>query len=581
MKSLVVTPSKLKLVISRDFYSRLELKSREENLSNWKRRVHSCSSHLSKWIKSKTECFCGSVVNAQGSPSNTWHEGAACIYDFWVDFWENLTRRNPPLNSRTEALLRHVAPAGQEADLVFPSGVELQASAQRGAGSAGPDNWTAAEVKHLPFSCFDTMSQLFRQFAEQENVPEQFRQGRMVCIPKGNKVHNFAIRAEDARPICVMSVFWRIWTSALCRSTHMKRWLKRSLLPEVGAISGEDIYENLIQIFDDFDRNGYILTLDYGKAFDSIDTRLSCQLLLRHGWPASIVKFLGSVWGNQRRFIQWDHHTHNQPLDASCVQPQGDPLGPLVMSLWVMAGVMAVQNTTQVREFSTKVYIDDRTVTGRSAPDLFQVYTAWQSWSQSVGLVESVSKTRVAAARPSNAAVAGQFFAEGVVHPAVKVLGAVSACARRALHADELRRLADAKRVIRLIGCCRFLLGNHLRCVRQFAISKANFGWVSRSPNWGVSHSLFTATFVAACRVRYSSPWLRALFLGGNLHLDVVWVTRLVAAVLRFRLRSGALPSWVGKRGSCAACLRRWMSDKGFVERRPWVWFHGVCSRSS
>lgn len=85
---------------------------------------------------------------------------------------------------------------------------------------------------------------------------------------------------------------------------------------------------------------------------------------------------------------------------------------------------------------------------------------------------------------------------------------------------------------------------------------------------------LFTATFVAARRVRYSSPWLRALFLGGNLHLDVVWATRLVSAVLRFRLRSGALPSWVGKRGSCAACLRRRMAVKGFVELFgvvPWV----------
>ena len=86
----------------------------------------------------------------------------------------------------TESLLRHVTPP-------IGKGIELQASAQRGAGSAGPDNWTAVEVKHLPFSCFDTMSRLFRQFAEQENVPEQFRQGRMVCIPKGNKVHDYAI----------------------------------------------------------------------------------------------------------------------------------------------------------------------------------------------------------------------------------------------------------------------------------------------------------------------------------------------------------------------------------------------------
>ena len=174
------------------------------------------------------------------------------------------------------------------------------------------------------------------------------------------------------------------------------------------------------------------------------------------------------------------------------------------MSLWVMAGVQAIRNTTQVLDSSTKVYIDDRTVTASSAPVLFRLYTAWQSWSQSVGLVESVSKTRVAAARSSNAVVAGRFFDPGVVQPAVRVLGAVSACVRRALHADELRRLADAKRVIRLLGCCSFLLGNHLRCVRQFAIAKACYGWVVRAPTWSVSQNLFTATFVAARRVRYT-----------------------------------------------------------------------------
>ena len=243
------------------------------------------------------------------------------------------------------------------------------------------------------------------------------------------------------------------------------------------------------------------------------------------------------------------------------------------MSLWVMAGVASVTATTQVNS-STKVYIDDRTVTCNSAPNLFRMFTAWQSWSQSVGLVESVSKTRVATARPAMAVVAGRFFEGGVVQPAVKVLGAVSACARRALHSAETARLAEAKKVIRLLACCHFLLDNHLRCVRQFAISKANFGWVSRSPTWAMSHRLFTASFVSSRRVRYSSPWIRALFLGGNLHLDVVWVTRLVAAILRFRLRSGALPSWSGKRGSCAACLRQWMAVKGFTELHPWAWFH-------
>ena len=69
----------------------------------------------------------------------------------------------------------------------------------------------------------------------------------------------------------------------------------------------------------------------------------------------------------QGRFIQWDHHTHFQPLNASCVQPQ-------IMSLWAMAGVQAVRNTTQVLDSSIKVYIDDRTVTASSAPVLSLVH---------------------------------------------------------------------------------------------------------------------------------------------------------------------------------------------------------------
>ena len=71
-------------------------------------------------------------------------------------------------------------------------------------------------------------------------------------------------------------------------------------------------------------------------------------------------------------------------------------------------------------------------------------------------------------------------------------------------------------------------------------------GWVfARGPTWTVASSLWATFWVSTRRVRYSSPWLRALFLGGSLHLDIAWVTRLVAAVLR--------PS-LGLASSCCFC---------------------------
>ena len=73
------------------------------------------------------------------------------------------------------------------------------------------------------------------------------------------------------------------------------------------------------------------------------------------------------------------------------------------------------------------------------------------------------------------------------------------------------------------------------------------------------------------------AAWLRALFLGGSLHLDVTWVTRLVAAVLRARFRS-CDPFWSYHGGTCSGALRSWFRSQDFTSVRPWVWRHPVAS---
>ena len=64
---------------------------------------------------------------------------------------------------------------------------------------------------------------------------------------------------------------------------------------------------------------------------------------------------------------------------------------------------------------------------------------------------------------------------------------------------------------------------------------------------------------------------------GGSLHLDVTWVTRLVAAVLRARFRS-CDPSWSNHGGTCSGALRSWFRSHDFTSVRPWVWRHPVAS---
>ena len=62
--------------------------------------------------------------------------------------------------------------------------------------------------------------------------------------------------------------------------------------------------------------------------------------------------------------IQYDHHTHSEPLKAHGILPQGDPLGPIICSLWVQSGVMSVSTSFMLEAgpSSMQIYLDDRTL---------------------------------------------------------------------------------------------------------------------------------------------------------------------------------------------------------------------------
>ena len=143
-------------------------------------------------------------------------------------------------------------------------------------------------------------------------VPIQLQQARMVCLPKPGKVKNYAVPVDGTRPITVLNVWWRLRVSTLCQSKGLKAWLKTALHPSTGAVANQDIFENLISIFDHFHQQGFLLTLDYSKAFDTISTDMSVSLLDKYGWPPNITGLLNAVWGSQNRFIQysvWSSHS--------------------------------------------------------------------------------------------------------------------------------------------------------------------------------------------------------------------------------------------------------------------------------
>ena len=130
----------------------------------------------------------------------------------------------------------------------------------------------------------------------------------------------------------------------------------------------------------------------------------------------------------------------------------------------------------------------------------------------------------------------------------VQALGANTYAAPRALTEEAVKRGQAAKSTLALLSCVGMGLRQFLGSAKVFAMTKANFGWVARPPTLQLSKQLFSDVFRHAHKVRYSSPWVRALVFGANVHLDCTWATTLVGALAKhsnFRLCIG--PCCVGR----------------------------------
>ena len=148
--------------------------------------------------------------------------------------------------------------------------------------------------------------------------------------------------------------------------------------------------EVVLDPFERFSKSGFLLTLDYSRAFDRLNPFVADRLLLRLGWPAYVVAVLTAVGGQQRRWVQWRSHVHECPLEAPAM-PQGDPFGPIIMRLWVVVGGANVDSDCSRDNVLSRFYVDDRSVVASSAVKLDRRYRSLSEWSSKVGALRKTS----------------------------------------------------------------------------------------------------------------------------------------------------------------------------------------------
>ena len=132
--------------------------------------------------------------------------------------------------------------------------------------------------------------------------------------------------------------------------------------------------------------------------------------------------------------------------------PQGDPLGPVIMTISAWLGWCQVERSCRPDlHFMSRVYVDDRSFASSRAWSIHDKFHAWSVWSTFVGLLENNAKAVAVASTPARRATLRRTLPEVVAND-VELLGSCSMIFRRSLLPKESAWVDACRRVWALLA---------------------------------------------------------------------------------------------------------------------------------
>ena len=133
----------------------------------------------------------------------------------------------------------------------------------------------------------------------------------------------------------------------------------------------------------------------------------------------------------------------SQPVAVTSSLPQGDSASPLTM-LALMTGLTNLVLAQAYNACTLVTFLDDRNMIARDAQEAYNLWQAWKSNSERVGLWENDNKTKVVPRRQAyRSQLLKQGFSEHHVASAARVLGidftATLGDSNRATQADRIK----------------------------------------------------------------------------------------------------------------------------------------------
>ena len=242
---------------------------------------------------------------------------------------------------------------------------------------------------------------LLNQMYSTQSIDNRTKSGFITLIYKKGPKTNIS----NYRPISLLNYDLKIFTK--CLTNRLKPFMTNLSHKNQYAKPGKQIFSiaNLLRDLwwdaSDSKIDAYFVSLDFKKAFDSIDQHWLSRVLHKMNFPTKFIRTINSLNKDANvRVLVNGFRTGQVPINKGV--RQGDPLSLYLFLLAVEPLVATINNNTRIeglgkgrkRNVKCPSYADDLTLTLVGSPSVCLAFEIIERFSEATGLKLNMEKTQ-------------------------------------------------------------------------------------------------------------------------------------------------------------------------------------------
>ena len=266
--------------------------------------------------------------------------------------------------------------------------------------SPGPDGITAEFYKKNWTLISQQFTDAINDIHLNGHIPKEMKLGSIILI---HKKHDTRL-LKNYRPISLLNTDLKIYTKLL--ANRLKLLLPKILHQHQYARPEGQIHQvltllrDIFQLSHDRKLNHFFLSLDFEKAFDSIDHQWLFSVLTRYGFPKTFVNMIATLHTEATSEIVINGF-RTPTFSIHRGVRQGDPLSLFLFLIAVEPFLTAIRHNNNILGIQTPgrfqikalSYADDITITVANTSSVSHVFTTLKNLEQASGLKLNYSKT--------------------------------------------------------------------------------------------------------------------------------------------------------------------------------------------